>query len=672
MTSRRRRIGASTPRRQPPLVLALVLLLAPVVVSAQRADPCTDFYAYACGAWQAQHPVPPDRVAWGHFNELQQRGEDLVRDMLEHAAVDRPGRTATEQKTGDYYATCLDESGIERAGTQTLAGDFERIAAMRVKADLPDEIARLHRQGTNALFGFSSGADSNDARRVIAKLDQGGLGLPDRDYYLKEDATSLDLRHQYVDHVRRVFELLGDGREQAAAQAEVVMTIETGLATNAFDQTTRRDPRRVYHLLSLAELAALSPGFDWPRYFSAAGAPAFASLNVVEPEFVRGMNRLLGSTPLADWQTYLRWQVVHASATGLPSVFVNEDFRFFDATLRGAKELSPRWRRCVIAAAEDLGEMVGRQHVLETFGAEGKARTLAMVGALERALAADIEGLPWMSAETKKAALVKLHAMTNRIGYPDTWRDYAALTIVRGDALGNVRRARAWDRQRRIDNIGRGLDRRDWPFPPMTVNAGYDVHQNAITFPAGILQPPFFDLHADDASNFGAMGTVIGHELTHGFDDQGSRFDGDGNLREWWSATDRTQFEARTRCLEDQYGRYLVVDTLKLNGTLTLGENIADNGGLRLAYAAMAAHFAGREPPPVAGQTPGQRFFLGWANLWCENRTDALARKATAISPHAPGRDRVNGTVSNMPEFRAAYQCAATAPMVNQNVCRVW
>jgi len=667
-----RRIARSTPRRQLPLVLALMLFLAPAGLSAQRVDPCTDFYAYACGAWQAQHPVPPDSVAWGHFNELQQRGEDVVRDVLERAAVDRPGRTATEQKIGDYYATCMDESAIERAGTQTLAGDFERISAMRAKEDLPNEIALLHRQGTKALFGFSSGADYNDARRVIAALDQGGLGLPDRDYYLKDDARSLELRLQYVDHIRRVFELLGDAREKAAAEAEVVMTIETGLAANALDQTTRRDPRRVYHLLSLAELAALSPAFDWSRYFGAAGAPAFASLNVVEPEFVRGMNRLLGSTPLADWQTYLRWQVVHAGAPVLPLAFVNEDFRFFSATLRGAKELSPRWRRCVIAAAEDLGEMVGREHVLQTFGAEGKARTLAMVGALEHALAADIEGLPWMSAETKKAALVKLHATANRIGYPDIWRDYAALTIVRGDALGNSRRARTWDRQRRVGNIGQALDKRDWPYPPMTINASYDPHENVITFPAGILQPPFYDPRGDDASNFGGMGAVIGHELTHGFDDQGSRFDGDGNLREWWTAADRTQFAERTRCLEDQYGSFLVLDTLKLNGKLTLGENIADNGGVRIAYAAMVAQFAGEEPPPVDGQTAGQRFFLGWANIWCENRTEALSRRATAIAPHAPGRARVNGTVSNMPEFRAAYQCAATAPMVNQNVCRVW
>lgn len=668
-------------RNRVPL-LALALMLAPALSAqdmrfspdmlAGNVDPCTDFYAYACSRWQEQNPVPPDRVAWGRFSELHQRGEDIVRDILEGAAVDRPGRTANEQKIGDYYAACMDEAAIERAGLEPLESDFQSIAAMRAKDALPGEIARLHRQGTRVLFRFGAGVDSRDARRMIAELDQGGLGLPDREFYLKDDARSAEIRQSYVAHVQRMFELLGDRAARAAAEARVVLAVETGLAANALDKTARRDPQRVYHLLSRQELAALSPAFDWTLYFGRVGAPAFDSLNVVEPEYVDGLHRALGATSLDEWKTYLRWHVVHSTVTVLPSAFVDEDFRFFGATLFGAKEQLPRWKRCVSHAAEDLGEAIGQIYVLRAFGEGGKTRVLAIVAALEKALAEDITGLTWMSEETRKEALAKLPAVTNRIGYPDQWRDYSGLRIVRGELMGNVKRARLWDLQRRVDTIGKALDKRDWPFPPMTINASYDPRENAITFPAGILQPPFYDHQADDALNFGAIGAAIGHELTHGFDDQGSQFDADGNLRDWWTADDKRQFQERTRCLEDQYGGFVAIDTVKLNGKLTLGENTADNGGLRIAYLAMLDTFAGREPPPVDGLTARQRFFLGWANLWCQNRTDAIERMAAAIDPHSPGRYRVNGTVSNMREFREAYGCTPAAPMVNQNACKVW
>ena len=639
---------------------------------APGIDPCNDFYAYVCSTWQAQNPLPPDRVAWGKFNDFHQRGEYIVRDILEKAAVDSPGRTATDQKMGDYYATCMDDTAVETAGTEPLYGDFQSIAALHSTAALPGEIARLHRQGSKALFTFSSGSDFKDASRMIAELDQGGLGLPDRDYYVKDDPRSAEIRQKYVDHVQKMFQLLGDSPDNAAAAAKAVMAIESGLAGNALDQTTRRDPQRVYHRLSGRELASLGPGFDWSRYFERVGAPRFDSLNVVEPEYVQGLHRILGATSLNDWKTYLRWHVVHSTATVLPSAFVNEHFRFFEATLQGAKEQLPRWKRCVSAATEDLGEAIGERYVRQTFGEEGKTRTLAIVGALERALAEDIKGLPWMSGETKKAALGKLQAITNRIGYPDTWRDYSSLKIVRGDAVGNSRRAKGWDLRRRIGKIGKALDKRDWPYPPMTINASYDPRENAITFPAGILQPPFYDNQADDALNFGAIGAAIGHELTHGFDDHGSQFDADGNLRDWWTGADKQRFRERTRCIEDQYGSFVAIDTVKLNGKLTLGENMADNGGLRIAYMAMLETFAGMEPPPVEGLAARQRFFLGWANVWCANRTEAIERKAVASDPHAPGRYRVNGSVSNMPEFREAYGCKAASPMVNPNVCKVW
>jgi putative endopeptidase len=638
----------------------------------KNIDPCNDFYAYACSRWLVKNPIPADRSSWGRFNELQQRGEYIVRDILEKASVDRPGRSSSQQKIGDYYATCMDESAIEKAGAKPLEQDFDSIAAIPSKADLAKEIVRLHREGADVLFGFDSGSDFKNASQIIAEVDQGGLGMPDRDYYFKDDEKSVELRKKYVAHVAKMFTLLGDDEGKAAAEAKAVMEIETGLAKGAFDQTSRRDPQKVYHKLTNKELAALSPAFNWNTYFEGVGAPRFDSLNVSEPEFVKNMQAIISAHSLEDWKTYLRWHTVHANVDVLPAAFVDENFDFFNKTLQGTKELRPRWKRCVGYTNADLGELVGQIYVEQTFGAEGKERTLAMVGALEKALGEDIKSSPWMGADTKSQALVKLQAITNRIGYTDKWRDYSTLQIVRGDALGNSQRANQSDLQRRLNKIGKPLDKREWPYPPMTVNATYDATQNNITFPAGILQPPFYDNRADDALNFGGIGAVIGHELTHGFDDQGSQFDAGGNLRDWWTADDKKQFEARTGCIRDQYANFVAVDDLKVNGKLTLGENTADNGGLRIAYMAMLNTFAGKEPAPIDGLSAEQRFFLGWANVWCQKRTDAFQRMLVTLDPHSPSRYRVNGTISNMPEFREAYHCPATAPMVNQNACRVW
>ena len=642
----------------------------------KNIDPCNNFYAYACSKWAAQNPIPADRSGWGRFNELAERGEYIVRDILEKESVDRSGRSSgrssNEQKIGDYYASCMDETAIEKAGIRPLQPDFDSIAALKSKADLPREIVRLHRKGADVLFGFDSGSDFKNASQIIAQVDQGGLGMPDRDYYFKDDAKSVELRQKYVAHVAKMFVLLGDEQGKADAEAKAVMEIETALAKGALDQTSRRDPQKIYHKLTSKELAALSPAFDWNVYFEGVGAPRFDSLNVIEPDFIKNMQEVIATHSLEDWKTYLRWHVAHASVSALPMAFENENFEFFAKTLQGTKELRPRWKRCVDYTNGDLGEAVGQIYVQQTFGAEGKERTLAMVNALEKALGQDIQSVPWMSPDTKAQALIKLKAITNRIGYPDTWRDYSALQIVRGDALGNSQRANQNDLQYRLNKIGKALDKREWPYPPMTVNATYDPTQNNITFPAGILQPPFYDNHADDALNFGGIGAVIGHELTHGFDDQGSQFDADGNLRDWWTASDKKQFEERTACIRDQYGSFVAVDDLKLNGKLTLGENTADNGGMRIAYMAMLNTFAGKEPAPIDGLTAEQRFFLGWANVWCQNRTDAFSRMLVTVDPHSPTRYRVNGTVSNMPEFREAYHCSATAPMVNQKACRVW
>jgi putative endopeptidase len=635
-------------------------------------DPCTDFFRYACGKWMAQHPIPADRSSWGRFDELNERGQYIVRDILEKAAVQRPGRSVTEQKIGDYYATCMDEGAIEKAGTKPLDPDFQSIAAMSSKKDLPSEIVRLHREGADVLFGFDSGADFKDASRIIAQLDQGGLGMPDRDYYFKDDAKSVELRAKYVAHVQKMFELLGDAPARAAAEAKTVMDIETGLAKSALDQTTRRDPQKIYHKISNAELVALNSDFDWNAYFDGVKAPKFDSLNIVEPDFIKGMQSVLDAHSLDEWKIYLRWHVVYANSPNLPSAFVNENFEFFSKTLQGTKELRPRWKRCVSYADGDLGEAIGQIYVEKNFPADSKARMLALVAAIEKALGEDIQSLPWMGEDTKKQALVKLAAITNRIGYPDKWRDYSALEIVRGDEFGNSQRANQFDFQRRMNKIGKPLDKRDWPYPPTTVNASYNANENNVTFPAAILQPPFFDHQADDAMNFGAIGAGIGHELTHGFDDEGSQFDADGNLRDWWTADDKKKFEERTTCISDQYGNFVAVDDLKLNGKLTLGENTADNGGLRIAYMALLNTLGGKDPAPIDGLTTKQRFFLGWANVWCQQRTDAFTRMLTAIDPHSPSTYRVNGTVSNMPEFREAFHCAANTAMVNQNACRVW
>jgi len=635
-------------------------------------DPCTDFYAYACSKWQGQNPIPSDRPSWGRFNELQDRGEVLVRGILEKHSKDDPKRSAIEQKIGDYYDSCMDESAIEKAGTKPLQPTLDRVAALKSKDEFAKEAITLHRDGVRAFFDFGSQPDFKDAQQVISAAEQGGLGLPDRDYYFKDDEKSVEIRKQYLVHVQKMFELLGDPSDKAAAEAKVVMDIETALAKGSLDRTSQREPEKIYHKMPTKELAELNPSFAWNQYFEGIGAPSIQSLNVAEPEFFKQFDATLKSTSLDDWKTYLRWHVLHSNAAMLPSTFVNENFAFFGTTLQGTKELAPRWKRCVRAATGDLGEAIGQIYVAQTFGAEGKERTLKMVNEIEKALGHDIETLPWMGEDTKKQALVKLKAITNRLGYPDTWKDYSTLKIVRGQALGNSLRSNTAAFQRDLNKVGKPVDKGDWPYPPMTVNASYNPLLNNITFPAGILQPPFFDNQADDALNYGAIGAAIGHELTHGFDDEGAKFDPVGNLKDWWTAKDKEEFEKRTRCVQDQYAGYSPLADVKLNGKLTLGENTADNGGLRIAYMALLDSLAGKEPAAIDGFSAQQRFFLGFANVWCQNRTDQITRYLANIDPHSPGKFRVNGTVSNMPEFREAFHCKADAKMVRENACRVW
>ena len=635
----------------------------------KTADACTDFYQFACGGWIAKNPVPSDRAAWGRFDELQERNNDILHRILEQAAA---GGSAESKKIGDYYASCLDEPAIDAKGLAPLDPLLQKIAALNNVNDLAPLLAELHTIGVNAFFTFGSQADFKDASIEMAIADQGGLGLPDRDYYFKDDPKSTALRMQYIEHVGRMAALLGGTADQAASAAQQAMTIETALAKAALDATSRRDPNKVYHRMSSAELQALTPRFMWARYFTGIGSPPVYALNVAEPEFFKAFGQIVSTTPIAAIKAYLRWQVAHASAPELPAAFVDENFRFYGTALTGAKELRPRWKRCVQYTDNDLGESLGQAFVREAFGAQAKADTLKMVHELEAALETDINGLGWMTPPTRTQALGKLHAVADKIGYPDHWRDYTALAIVRGDALGNSQRANAFEFHRQMTKIGKAVNKDEWLMTPPTVNAYYNPLENNINFPAGILQPPFYSAKADAAVNFGGSGAVIGHELTHGFDDQGRQFDARGNLKDWWTAADGKAFDERAQCFVDEYAGFTAIDEVKLNGKLTLGENTADNGGLRVALMAYVARNAGQTPPALDGFTPEQRVFLGWGQIWCENVRPERARMLANINPHSPGHDRVNGVVANMPEFQKAFQCKADAPMVRQTQCRVW
>jgi len=635
----------------------------------KRADACTDFYQFACGGWIKNNPVPSDRASWGRFEELQERNNETLHKILDAAAA---SPAADSKKIGDYYASCLDETTIDAKGAAPLDPLLRKIAALNGVTDLPPLVAELHTLGVNVFFQFGSQADFKDAAVEMAIVDQGGLGLPDRDYYVRDDAKSVDLRKQYVEHVGRMLALAGTPADQSAAAANHVMTLETALAKSALDATSRRDPNKVYHKMSNAELQALSPQFSWARYFTGVGSPPVYAVNVAEPEFVKAFGKVLAATPLPEIKAYLRWQVVHASATVLSKPFVDENFTFYGTALTGAKELRPRWKRCVQYTDNDLGEALGQAFVKEAFGAQAKADTLKMVHELEAALETDINGLSWMTPATKKEALVKLHAVADKIGYPDHWRDYTALTIVRGDALGNSQRSNAFEFHRQMNKIGKAVDTTLWEMTPPTVNAYYNPLENNINFPAGILQPPFYSAKADAAVNFGGAGAVIGHELTHGFDDQGRQFDARGNPQDWWTAADGNAFDQRAQCFVDEYAGFTAIDDVKLNGKLTLGENTAGNGGLRNALMAYLTRTAGQPAVSLDGFTPEQRVFVGWGQVWCENVRPERARMLAQINPHSPGHDRVNGVVSNMPEFQKAFQCKPDAPMVSKKPCRVW
>ena len=651
-------------------------------------DPCTDFYQYSCNRWIAENPVPPDEVFWGSFGKLQLWNETFVHQtVLEVAAKPAAERTSVEQKVGDYWSACTDEKQRNATALDTLRPQLQRIEAVRNKSEIVDVVADLHRSvpgaynagdaGTDAaLFGFGSQPDFHDTKHVIAQFDQGGMALPGREFYLDNDARSVEIRTKYVAHIARMFELSGAPAAQAKTDAAVVLQMETAMAKAAMDIVKRRDPKNLDNEMSLAAVKKLTPSFDFSRYLQLVHAPATPTFIVTSPDFFRGTEQLIQSEPLDHWKAYLKWQLLTGMASSLSEDFENQGFSFFAQTLLGAKQILPLWRRCIQAEDRDIGEALGQAYVARAFSPESKARVQEMVNALKVALGQEIDSSDWMSPETKKQARVKLAAQIDKIGYPDHWRDYSALEIRSDNHLANVERAAAFEFDRQLHKIGKPLDRTEWGMTPPTVNAYEDPQTNTINFPAGILQPPFFDPTKDDSVNYAAAGAVIGHETIHGYDDQGRKFDENGNLRDWWTADDAKAYEKRGDCIADEYTEFVPEAGVQQNGRLTQGENTADNGGIHLALSALDADLKGKgqslDTKGEDGVTALQRFFLSYANIWCSDLRPEMMRTHLVSNPHPLDKYRVNNVVSNMPEFAKAFGCHKGQAMVRANACRVW
>jgi putative endopeptidase len=624
----------------------------------------------------AKNPIPPAYPSWGVANEVNERNRNILHEILEDAAKNTMAiRGSSEQKVGDYYGSCMDTAKIDSEGLTPLRPELERINAVSTVANLEAEIVHLQENGVNVFFGVDSTQDFKDSTQVTGEVDQGGLGLPDRDYYTREDPKSKEQRAEYQKHVTKMFELMGDPETTAGTEAQTVMDIETQLAKVSQTEVERRDPQNVYHRMPQSSLKTLAPDFPWENYFTAVGLAGKGDINVTAPDFFRGMDKTIVAVPMDNWKIYLRWHLINSAAPALSSPFVDEDFHFKGMVLMGTKEILPRWKRCVRSTDNALGEALGQVYVKKAFPPEAKARALAMVKNLEAALADDIKTLPWMSEATRQQALAKLNAITNKIGYPDKWRDYSAFVVRRGPYIDNVSGAARFEFHRGLNKVGKPVDRTEWGMSPPTVNAYYNPQLNEIVFPAGILQPPFFDFTADDALNYGSMGAVIGHEMTHGFDDEGSQFDGEGNMKNWWTPDDKKNFDARGACISSQFDAFVVEDTLHENGKLVEGESIADLGGLAIAYAAYEKSLAGKpRPRDIGGFSPEQRFFIGYAQSWEENMRPEYSRMLTNVDPHPLPKYRVIAPLSNMVSFAKAFGCKEGDPMVRPagSRCGIW
>jgi len=638
------------------------------------ADPCVNFYQYACGSWNKLNPMPADQPRWNVYAKLTDDNRRFLWGILAEAAAGGAGRSPNQQKIGDYFGACMDEAAVEKAGAAPMKSNLDAIAALKRTADLAPLVARLHLELADSapFFGFSSSQDFANSERMIAFALAGGLGLPDRDYYTKTDPKSQETRARYLEHVAAMFRLLGDAPATAKGQAQTVMEIETALAKASLTRVEKRDPYKLYHRMKQEEFVRLTPAFGWKEYWTGIGLPSPAEINVTEPDFFKELQSQLSARDITAWKVYLRWHLVHARAPYLSSRFVEANFDFYNKYLRGVPALQPRWKRCVRYVDRDLGEALGQVFVEKTFTPDTKARALAMVKEIEAAMESEINQLDWMGPATKKQALVKLRGVVNKIGYPEKWRNYSAVRIAPGDFAGDVDRATEFESRRQLAKIGKPVDRTEWGMTPPTVNAYYDPQMNDINFPAGVLQPPLFDPKLDDAPNYGNTAATIGHELTHGFDDEGRQFDAKGNLRDWWTKQDSEAFENHAACVVDQYAQYTVVDDIKINSKLTEGEDVADLGGTRLAYIAWNNATRGQELKPIDGFTPDQRFFIGMAQWACGDERAENKRLNAITDPHSPEEYRINGVVANLPQFRDAFSCRQGQPMARAQMCRVW
>jgi putative endopeptidase len=640
----------------------------------KSADPCVDFYQYSCGGWMKNNPIPGDQAAWSVYGKLTNENQQFLWGILDDLSKGGANRTPLQQKIGDYFGACMNEPAVEKLGAQPLKPLLDEIAALKDTKQLATFLAAEHPRtyGSGWMFGFGSNQDFGDATQVIAFADAGGLGLPDRDYYTKTDAKSEEIRQKYLAHVAAMLQLVGEPAAQAKKDADTVMRIETTLAKASLTRVEQRDPYKLYHKMTPAQLKAITPHFDWDRYFGDTKLNNIATVNVSQPEFFKVLDQQIAAVPLADWKTYLRWHAAHARAPYLSTPFVTENFNFYSKTLRGVAEMPPRWKRCVRYVDRDLGEALGEEFVRRTFTPDTKARTVDMTKRIEDAMEQEIKTLDWMSEPTKQKALEKLHAIRNKIGYPDKWRDYSSVDVKPNDFYGNATRATVFESNRELAKIGKPVDRGEWGMTPPTVNAYYNPQMNDINFPAGVLQPPLFDPKEDDAPNYGNTGATIGHELTHGFDDEGRQFDGQGNLKDWWTPEDAKGFEERINCVRDQYAQYTIVDDIKINSKLTSGEDVADLGGTLLAYIAWKAATENQKLEDRDGFTPDQRFFIGMAQWACENERPENLRANAITNPHSPGKYRINGPVSDLPQFQKAFNCKAGQPMVREKMCKVW